>query len=288
MISIVGYLEEIDATGGLFPALRRVLMRGDHERRHEPVTGRGYVLLVDGAGEDEAEGDATSRLLMANRKRDATTLTVVDVAAPYGQLPTYRAVDRQLWLGVKNATLYGKILALAHYWRATFVVVNATGVGAGLASFLEKSLGDRLIAVQFSPKVKSELGWDLGRRDRPLPRLRGGRRAGHAPILVRGRALPARNPPRPGPVDALGPLGDPRLRRPHRPRPRRPAHKRRARGDPGQAALAGHGGEWGGRAGGRAGRHRRRRLVTRPPPADGRSQPNPRKTAPILMAGAVV
>jgi hypothetical protein len=115
MISIVGYLEEIDATGGLFPPLRRALMRGDHERRHEPVTGRHHVLLVDGAGEDEAEGDATSRLLLANRNRDATTLTVVDVAALYGQLPSYRAVDRQLWLGVKHATLYGKILALAHH-----------------------------------------------------------------------------------------------------------------------------------------------------------------------------
>jgi hypothetical protein len=161
MISIVGYLEEIDATGGLFPPLRRALMHGDHERRHEPVPGRRYVLLVDVAGEDEAEGDATSRLLMANRKRDATALTVVDIAAPYGQLPTYRVVDRQLWLGVKHATLHAKILALAHHWHATFVIVDATGVGAGLASFLENALRDRLIAVQFSPKVKSELGWDL-------------------------------------------------------------------------------------------------------------------------------
>jgi hypothetical protein len=161
MISIVGYLEEIDATGGLFPPLRRALMRGDHERRHEPVTGRHHVLLVDGAGEDEAEGDATSRLLLANRNRDATTLTVVDVAVPYGQLPTCRAVDRQLWLGVKHATLYGEILASAHHWHATFVVVDATGVGAGLPSFLEKALRDRLMVVQSSPRVKSELGWDL-------------------------------------------------------------------------------------------------------------------------------
>jgi hypothetical protein len=158
MISIVGYLEEIDATGGLFPALRRVLMRGDHERRHEPVTGRRHVLLVDGAGEDEAEGDATSRLLMANRKWDATVLTVIDVAAYYGQLPTCRAVDRRLWLGVEHAALYDKTLTPVPRWHATLVVGVATGAGAGLATFLEKALGDRLIAVQFSLKVKSELG----------------------------------------------------------------------------------------------------------------------------------
>jgi hypothetical protein len=160
MISIVGYLEEINASGGLFPPPRRALMQDDHERRHAPVPGR-YALLVDVAGADEAEGDVTSRLPLANRKRGATALTVVGVAAPYGHLPTYRAVDRQTWLGVKHATLHGEILALAHHWHATFVVVDATGVGVGLASFLEKSLGDRLIAVQFSPKVKSEFGWDL-------------------------------------------------------------------------------------------------------------------------------
>ena len=157
-VSIVGYLEEINATGGFFPPLRRALMRGDHERRHEPVPGCRYALLVDVAGEHEAEGDATSRLLLASRKRDATALTVDDVAASYGQLPTCRAVDRQPWLGVKYATLYAKILALANHWHATFVVVDATGVGAGLASFLEKAPRDRLIAGLFGPKVKSEPG----------------------------------------------------------------------------------------------------------------------------------
>jgi len=155
------FLEEIDAQGGLFPPLRRALMRGDHERRHEPVPGRRYAILVDVAGEDEQEGDAQARMLLGNTKRDATALTVVDVDAPYGQLPTYRAVDRKLWLGVKHASLYGQILALANHWHAMFVVVDSTGVGAGLSSFLAKALADRLIAVLFSPKVKSDLGWDF-------------------------------------------------------------------------------------------------------------------------------
>jgi hypothetical protein len=72
-----------------------------------------------------------------------------------------------------------------------------------LASFLEKTLRDRLTAVQFSPKVKSELGWDWGHRDRPLPRLHGGRWAGHAPILVRGQALAAQTEIRRGPGQAM-------------------------------------------------------------------------------------
>lgn len=155
------YLEEIDAQGGMFPPIRRALMRGDHQRRHEPVPGKRHALLIDVAGEDEAEGDALTRMMLRNARRDATALTVVEVETEYGQLPHYRTVDRRLWLGIKHAALYSQILALAHDWHAMFVVVDATGVGAGLASFLQNALGERLIPLQFSPKVKSDLGWDF-------------------------------------------------------------------------------------------------------------------------------
>jgi hypothetical protein len=39
--------------------------------------------------------------------------------------------------------------------------VDATGVGAGLASFLQSTVKERVIPVTFSPKVKSELGWNF-------------------------------------------------------------------------------------------------------------------------------
>jgi hypothetical protein len=160
------YLETIDGTGGLFSPQRRALMRGDHPRRHEAEAGHRYALLVDVAGEDEAEGDPLERSMLANKGRDATALTVVDVDYEYGHLPTYRVVDRRFWLGVKHSSLYGQILALARHWRAVWVVVDATGVGAGLSSFLVKALGDhrdggRVIPVVFSSVVKSQLGWDF-------------------------------------------------------------------------------------------------------------------------------
>jgi len=155
------YLEEIDAEGGLFPTMRRALMRGQHQRRVEPEPGKRYALLVDVAGEDETPGDPLQRSMLENPKRDATALTVVEVETNYGQLPRYRVVDRRLWLGVKHTSLHAQILALARHWGAVWVVVDATGVGAGLASFLEKALGERVIPVQFSPKVKSQLGWDF-------------------------------------------------------------------------------------------------------------------------------
>ena len=155
------YLEEIDAQGGLFPPMRRALMRGDHQRRHEPEPGKRYALLLDVGGEDETEGDPLERQMLTNPRRDATALTVVEVDTEYGKLPRYRTVDRRLWLGVKHASLYQQILALARHWAAVWVVVDATGVGAGLASFLEKALGERVIPVLFSQRVKSDLGWDF-------------------------------------------------------------------------------------------------------------------------------
>ena len=155
------FLEAIDDRTGMFPARRRALMRGDHDRQHTPTAGHRYALLIDVAGEDEAAGGPEDRALLKNPKRDATAVTVADVEAVHGDLPIYRIVDRRLWLGDAHTALYRELLALARHWRAVWVVVDATGVGAGLASFLKEALGDRVIPVQFGRQSKSELGWDF-------------------------------------------------------------------------------------------------------------------------------
>ena len=158
------FLEEIDAAGGMFPRARRALMRGGHPRQHEPTPGRRYALLIDVAGEVEQPGEPLQRALFENIRRDATALTVVQVDPEVGpsrqrRLPFYRVMDRRLWLGVKHTTLHDRILALARHWGAVWVVVDATGIGAGLTSFLKQALGERVVPVVFSPKLKSELGW---------------------------------------------------------------------------------------------------------------------------------
>jgi hypothetical protein len=129
--------------------------------------------LLDVAGEDEhaglqtgpgvptSPGDIVERSSLQNPRRDATALTVVDVDVQFGQLPTYRVVDRRLWLGIKHASLYPQLLALTRHWRAVWIVVDATGVGAGLASFLANALGERVVPIVFGPKVKSQIGWDF-------------------------------------------------------------------------------------------------------------------------------
>jgi len=154
------FLEDIDAQGGLFPPARRALMRGDHERQHEPTAGHRYALLIDVAGEDEQAGDPLQRSLLQNPLRDSTALTVVDVDTEFGRLPHYRSVDRKFWLGVKHTTLYHQLLALDKHWHPIYIVVDATGIGAGLTSFLTTALGEKVIPFEFTGKTKSDLGWD--------------------------------------------------------------------------------------------------------------------------------
>ena len=155
------YLEPIDGQAGFFPPARRALMRGDHTRRHtSPAPGKRYALLLDVAGEEES-GGAVQLSFLTNTRRDATALTVVEVEPRPGDLPIYRAVDRRLWLGVRHTSLFDRIVALAGHWRADWIVVDATGIGAGLASFLAEALPGRVIPVVFTSKRKSELGWDL-------------------------------------------------------------------------------------------------------------------------------
>ena len=55
---------------------------------------------------------------------------------------------------------------LGSVWNASAVVVDATGVGAGLASFLRASLERgpapvRVVPFVFSASSKSQLGWDF-------------------------------------------------------------------------------------------------------------------------------
>ena len=101
-------------------------------------------------------------------RRDSTALTVVRVVQRFDNVtgetrPRYEVVRRYLWTGVKHTSLYHQLLDLAtDVWHARYVVVDSTGVGAGLSSFLRAALGDRVVMpVHFSLSSKSELGWNF-------------------------------------------------------------------------------------------------------------------------------
>jgi hypothetical protein len=185
MIRTQYYCEEIDAEGGLFSSERQTLMQGSHPYATQPRPGAIYVMLLDVAGADEGVQDLDSGILV-NPGRDATALTVVAVEAgdDPGHAPVFRVVHRRLWVGVSHTRLFGQIRALAEAWHVTRLVVDATGVGAGLAAFLDKALPGRVEPFIFSAKTKSELGWgflaiiDSGRfRDYAVPENDSGEQA---------------------------------------------------------------------------------------------------------------
>jgi hypothetical protein len=160
------YSEEIDAQCGMFPPARRAMMQGENSYQLSAVSHQCYALLLDVAGEDE--GASTDDFINDNGsgRRDSTALTVVQVdlstlADELIRLPTYRVVNRTLWTGEKHSALYGQIKALAESWQARYIVVDATGIGAGLASFLESAFPGQVIPFVFSAKSKSDLGWDF-------------------------------------------------------------------------------------------------------------------------------
>jgi len=174
--------ETIDAEGGMFPPSRRALMQGSHPRQSAPRPSALYAFLLDVAGEDE--GATGERVIidrgphsgsgagpregggLTNPLRDSTSLTIVEVdlstlSDPLIAKPTYKAVERRLWVGTKHTALYGTLRALVTLWRPRLITADATGVGAGLTSFLDTAFPGRVIPFVFNSSTKSKLGWDF-------------------------------------------------------------------------------------------------------------------------------
>ncbi|MFN2196240.1 MAG: hypothetical protein ACK2UW_08975 [Anaerolineales bacterium] len=156
------FSEEIDAETGFFNARRLALMQGDHAPAERPQPGCLYAMLLDVAGEDEQVAEDLEAINSSRRDSTALTIVEVDLATLEDDLlraPTYRVQLRREWIGTKHSQLYGEIRALAQLWGVSYLVVDATGVGAGLASFLDRALPGKVLPYAFTQKSKSDLGW---------------------------------------------------------------------------------------------------------------------------------
>ncbi len=165
------YSEEIEAESGMFPPARLALMAGSHPAQTEPAPGSVYAFLLDVAGQDEGVSSDPSSISnqqssVSNPQRDSTALTIVEVdlsslADPLVLKPTYRVVRRRIWTGAAQTLQYSQVKSLAETWRPRHIVVDATGIGAGLASFLGKAFPGKVIPFVFNASSKSKLGWDF-------------------------------------------------------------------------------------------------------------------------------
>ena len=158
------FSEEIDAKSGMFPDERVALMQGAHPEQKEPLEGHIYAMCIDVAGEDEGALGEDQMIELENPARDSTSLTLFDVdlsSLPPDEkgAPTYRTARRFNWVGEKHTKLYQQIRLIADEWDVQYIVVDSTGVGHGLASFLEKIYPGRVISYLFTTRSKSDLGW---------------------------------------------------------------------------------------------------------------------------------
>ena len=156
-------LKTISGAGRFLTNDQLALMRGVHPREDGRTHGY-YVAGIDVAGADEETQDAALRRLKP--RKDSTVMTVARVT--FGAIaeisePLVEVVAHYWWTGRSHRTQYERLLHLLRVrWHVQFAVVDATGVGAGLASFLAEALGESVIEqFAFTGPSKSDIAYEL-------------------------------------------------------------------------------------------------------------------------------
>lgn len=151
--------------GGFLNPTQMAQLRGEHSRAHHKERGKVYVAGIDLAGEAEGAEDAALHFLKP--RRDATVVTIAELDFPetlanIQSYPRIRVVEHYWWVGKPHAELYSTLVnLLKNVWGCKRIVVDATGIGEPVASFLRQALGSRVIPFKFTPQSKSELGFNM-------------------------------------------------------------------------------------------------------------------------------
>ena len=128
---------------------------------------RKYVAGVDLAGEAEEVRGGDAMLRAVKPRQDSTVVTIGELDFSPGlevlTQPGVNIVEHYRWTGRPHTDLYPQLVdLLKNVWGCRRVVVDATGVGAGVAAFLEKALGRPVVTpFTFTQQSKSRLGFAL-------------------------------------------------------------------------------------------------------------------------------
>jgi hypothetical protein len=158
-------LEPIQGGGGFLSIQQRSQMAGSHSRQHQPIAGQVYVAGIDIAGEAEEGKDEVLRAVKP--RQDSTVVTIGRLVFPSDDAvvkdPRVEVVEHYWWTGHPHSSLYAQLMdLLKNVWGCKRVVVDATGIGAGMASFLVQALGSSVVhPFLFTAASKSQLGFQL-------------------------------------------------------------------------------------------------------------------------------
>jgi len=157
-------LHPIRGGGGFLSLQQRAQLQGDHPRNHRRQDHKVYLAGIDIAGEAEEQDDIMMRAI--SPKRDSTVITIGELQPPpeeaFGKEPALNIVQHCSWTGVTHFDLYPQMVdLLKNTWNCRRIVVDATGIGEPVASFLRKELGSRVVPFHFTQRSKSDLGFKL-------------------------------------------------------------------------------------------------------------------------------
>jgi hypothetical protein len=156
--------------GGFLNAQQKAQLQGLHPRMRGPQSGKIYIAGIDLAGEAEnAEGEYLKALKL---RQDSTVVTIGELEILPGKIPLnpplpkgenkIKIVEHYSWTGKKHPDLYPQLVdLLRNVWHCRTVVVDSTGIGETVASFLQNTLGSRIVAFKFTAQSKTELGFNL-------------------------------------------------------------------------------------------------------------------------------
>jgi len=159
----------VEGRGRFLSRQQIALMLGTHQRLKQPKDSRtAHIAGVDLAGE------ATPSLFPSpsegeGRVRDSTVITIAELASGplpnKGEggvgLPLLRVVEQYQWTGMAHSQLYPQMVAILRKWNCHRIVVDATGIGQPVASFLRKELGSKVKPFTLTQKSKSYMGFEL-------------------------------------------------------------------------------------------------------------------------------
>ena len=157
-------LHPIRGGGGFLSLQQRAQLQGDHPRNHRRQDHKVYLAGIDIAGEAEEQDDIMMRAI--SPKRDSTVITIGELQPPpeeaFGKEPALNIVQHCSWTGVTHFDLYPQMVdLLKNIWNCRRIVVDATGIGEPVTSFLRKELGSRVVPFHFTQRSKSDLGFKL-------------------------------------------------------------------------------------------------------------------------------
>ncbi|MDQ2884648.1 MAG: hypothetical protein M3Y39_01020 [Chloroflexota bacterium] len=156
------FLRPISGAGYFLNSLQRTLLQGTHAWQEEAQESGCYIAAMDVAGEDLPSPTLQKSKVPRSTRRDSTVLTIGQVRYNELNLPVIEVVHHEWWTGLPHQQQYAMTLALMERWRVRSLVIDATGLGAGLASLLRTALGDeRVVPLTFTRSSKSHLAYQL-------------------------------------------------------------------------------------------------------------------------------